>query len=133
MTPISVSVPDGQGGVCWVARSGNRLYATNNTTDNISIYSINSVGQLNLQNAIAAAVGPGNTAVPLLDRAFPLDNAIGNQGKTFYELTDGPSTAPGAQIHAFSIDQTTGNLTDIGTTIVGASLAGEMGMAALDF
>ncbi|MGD9592161.1 MAG: lactonase family protein [Candidatus Berkiella sp.] len=133
LDPISVSVPSNQGGVCWIVLGkGNRLYTANDLTDNISLYSISSNGGLTLENASAGVVGPGAASFP--DLAFPLDIAIGNKGRTLYQLTPGPLNAPGAQIHAFSIHPQTGQLTAIGTTNVGTvPLNGQMGMATLDF
>jgi len=128
-------VVSGQGGICWIDSHGNNIYTANNTTDNISQYTIDlSTGQLSLQpqNAAAAVVGLGVDSFP--DEAFPLDLVVGNHGRTLYQLTPGPSTAPGAQIHAFSIDPVTGNLTGIGNVSVGnVPLAGQMGIATLDY
>jgi 6-phosphogluconolactonase (cycloisomerase 2 family) len=62
LTPISVSVPDGNTAPCWIAITRNGIAFTSNTASNtISAYSIDAQGDLTLTNGVSAQTGMSPT------------------------------------------------------------------------
>ncbi len=116
LTPITRSLPNGQGTSCWIAiaPSGEYAYIANNATSNISSYRIGSDGSLTLLASVAAQANSPN------------DLAIGYEdGKSFlYVLNSGNGT-----IGAYQISND-GSLTSLGSVGGLPSNAGAIGLAA---
>lgn len=121
---ISADVPSGQTGVCWTARSGNFIYASNTASGTISLYEVDADGNLTLINAQAANL---NTLTPSSPGA--LDTKTTSDGRFIYLLS--PQVA---LIYAFAINQADGSLTFIGTaSTLTPPDSGQMGLATSDF
>ncbi len=76
LTPISVSVPDGNTAPCWVVITRSGIAFTSNTASNtISAYSIDAQGDLTLTNGASAQTGTS-----------PTDLALGPDDQTLFVL-----------------------------------------------
>jgi 6-phosphogluconolactonase (cycloisomerase 2 family) len=76
LTPISVSVPDGNTAPCWVVITRGGIAFTSNTNSNtISAYSIDAQGNLTLTNGVSAQTG-----------MTPTDLALGPNDRTLFVL-----------------------------------------------
>jgi 6-phosphogluconolactonase (cycloisomerase 2 family) len=104
---ISASVPDGGGAACWlvVTSDGRFAYVANAQTSNVSLYGISSTGALSLINGAAGATTAG-----------PVDEALTADDGFLYVLSSGTHT-----INGFAVNGTSGALSSIGGTDVGAS------------
>lgn len=117
------SLPTGETAVCWIERSGQYLYASNNFSDSLTKLKVKPNGQLELLNAREAVIGT------LPPTSFPLDTGITADQNYLYVLTPGTGL-----IHEFKVDKSNGNLIPIGTIgILGAPLSGQAGMAVAEF
>jgi 6-phosphogluconolactonase len=122
LTPISVSVGNGQGATCWIVRSGKNVYAANFISDRISSYTVKSKGQLTLTNGAAATFGPGWTE-------SPIDMAVTDDGRFIYQLTPGS-----AHIRPFKVNSSSGALTALTPVADGlAPHSGQAGIVTVDF
>ncbi|MEO8452455.1 MAG: beta-propeller fold lactonase family protein [Gemmatimonadota bacterium] len=110
---VSRSVPDHQGAACWVALTpdGRFVYTTNTGSGNVSTYSIDPLGRLEL---VTAATPSGQT---------PIDALVTADGRFLYVLNSGSHT-----ISVFSIGGD-GSLSL--TSTAGGIPAGSSGLAAL--
>ncbi len=120
---ISADVPNGQFATCWAAQSGKYVYTSNNLSNSISLYQIHKDGTLKLINGQIVVLG--TEEVP----AFPLDMATSCDGRFLYQLSEGVD----AVIYVFAINKRSGDLTLIETVSVGASFAGQAGLALANF
>lgn len=77
---ITAMSADNQTAPCWIALTGDGLYAytTNTGSGSISSYSVGFDGTLGLLNSVAASTGSGSS---------PLDEAISNDSRYLYVLT----------------------------------------------
>jgi 6-phosphogluconolactonase (cycloisomerase 2 family) len=77
LTPISVSIPDGNTAPCWVVITRSGTAFTSNTASNtISSYSIDARGTLTLSNGVSAQTGMS-----------PTDLALGPNDRTLFVLS----------------------------------------------
>jgi len=125
LEPNTLSLPNAETAMCWMARSGKYVYAANQASNTISKYKVSPAGELELVNAQEKAI-PGGGLV---------DMAITADGSYLYQLAPGDPQNPNAtgKIHAYRIDN--GKLTSIGDAvdIPGAPVTGQAGMAVVDF
>lgn len=79
---ITGPVPAGQTAACWVVMndSGKLAYTTNTGDGNVSSYSINYDGSIDVAAAIAGVTGPGTT---------PIDAALAAESRFLYVLDAG--------------------------------------------
>lgn len=101
--PISDSVPDFQGGSCWIRSSGRYVFVADTDTNAWTTYRIRADGTLSL------TVPDGLTAAAPVDSlgrpADPLDFQISRDGSYIYSLQPGLGT-----VATWRIDRRTGNL-----------------------
>jgi len=122
LTPISVSVGNGQGAMCWIVCSGAHAYATNFANDNLSSYSVAPTGEVTLADSMAITFGPGF-------QEFPIDMVLTRDGRFIYQLTPGS-----AHVRPFEIDRSTGALTALMEVPDGLDPhSGQAGIATVDF
>jgi 6-phosphogluconolactonase len=110
---ISGAVATHQGAPCWLVASKNGRYAytANAATGTISGFTIGADGTLKLLDPSGATASLGATS-------HPLDEALSNDGRFLYNLTDGAHL-----ISAFRV-AADGSLTFVGSTPVPAGAAG---------
>jgi 6-phosphogluconolactonase (cycloisomerase 2 family) len=110
---ISGAVATHQGAPCWLVASKNGRYAytANAAAGSISGFSIDQDGSLSLLDPSGVSANLGSTS-------HPLDEAVSNNGRYLYNLTDGLHT-----VSAFRIAED-GSLTSVGSTPVPAGAAG---------
>jgi 6-phosphogluconolactonase (cycloisomerase 2 family) len=76
LTPVSISIPDGNTAPCWIVITRDGVAFTSNTDSNtISAYSINAHGDLTLADGVSAQTG-----------MIPTDLALGPNDRTLYVL-----------------------------------------------
>jgi 6-phosphogluconolactonase len=83
LTPISSSVPNGQGATCWtiISPDQSRLYTSNTATGTLSYYQLGADGTLTLRASVASALeGP---------TSGPVDGGISEDGAYLYVLDSG--------------------------------------------
>jgi 6-phosphogluconolactonase len=116
-TVISGAVDTHQGAPCWLVAAGHGRYAytANAGTGTISGFSVGGDGTLALlaPNGVSADLGAGS---------HPLDEAVSDNGRFLYNLTDGKHL-----VSAFRLADD-GSLTPLGT--IGGLPAGAIGLAA---
>lgn len=120
---ISADVPNEQFATCWAARFGKFVYAANNLSNSISLYIVSKDGALTLINEQIVVLGTVDAP------AFPIDLAISSHGPFLYQLSEGVE----AVIYVYKINKENGDLTFIQKVSVGASFAGQVGLAIADF
>jgi 6-phosphogluconolactonase len=117
LDPVGGPVPTNQAAPCWLVSSKNGRYAytANAGAGSISGFAVAKDGSLTLLNAsgVTASTGPGS---------HPLDEAVSENGRFLYVLTDGYHTVTG-----FAIGED-GSLTQV--TQAGALPPGDVGLAA---
>jgi 6-phosphogluconolactonase len=114
---ISGAVATHQGAPCWLiaSKNGRYAYTANAAAGSISGFSVGQGGSLTLldPSGVSADLGAGS---------HPLDEAVSNNGRFLYNLTDGNHTVTALRIAE------DGTLTIVGT--VGGLPAGAVGLAA---
>jgi hypothetical protein len=120
---ISASVPNGATATCWNDMSGNFMYTSNNLSNSLSLYEVDTYGTLELINAEIVTLGPSDAP------GFPLDMKVTCDGKYLYVL----STGVIAEIYVYEVNKHNGNLTLLQTVSVGQPFAGQSGLAIADF
>jgi 6-phosphogluconolactonase len=123
LTPVSQSVPNGQGTPCWIAvdpLTGHYAYVSNNGTSSVSSYSIAEDGSLTLLNATAGTDGRGNDIAVAANREF-----AGAKSTAFlYALS-----ASTGMVNAWTINSD-GSLSAVGAFAGLPVMAGAQGLAA---
>jgi 6-phosphogluconolactonase len=111
LTPITASLPIGQGGVCWVAVSPNGRYAyTGNAGGSISGFRVDRSGAL-------TALTAGGLTASLPAPLTPRDLAFDRDGRFLYAVS------PGGAVLGFRVGHD-GSLTPIGSVPAAAGLTG---------
>jgi 6-phosphogluconolactonase (cycloisomerase 2 family) len=133
LTPISVSVGNGEGAACWIVTSGPYAFVTNYLGDSISSYDISNRGVVSLLDPLAAPFGtlwgdpptiPGSVA----QEETPLDLTVTADGQFLYQLAPGSSL-----IRPFAVDAHSGALAPLAPIADGVPAnSGQSGIATLD-
>lgn len=91
LQPISGSVTNGQGAVCWavVTNDGRFAYTINAATATISSYRVSPAGALSLLNAVAASTGAGSV---------PTDAALSPDSRYLYVRAGGAGQVQGFRV-----------------------------------
>lgn len=118
LTPISVSVGNGQVAVCWIVVGGNFVYTANFLSDSIALYG-DKKPPLTLLNGQAGQLAAGSQ---------PSDLGITSDGNFIYELGSGASG-----IASFTVTAKTGVLAPLAVTGDGQSWTGYAGLAVVDY
>ena len=122
LTPISVSVGDGQTAPCWIVTTGGNAYAANYFGGYVSSFTIGSKGNLS-----------HTTDSPAVDSPAPFttldDMAITPDGRTIYQLVPGLG-----QVRPFQVNQSTGAVTRLAAISYGLTGgSGAAGIATINF